>query len=124
MYLWRGSWRSGARSFTSQWMALTLATVLIDPHFYIQDVALVIPAGIALACEQEDLGRTIGAAALCAGWAVLALGLVPMREWRLNVFTVCMALGLIALVVDAARARRVRVPTAADAPAAPVRRAA
>lgn len=104
-YAWRGPWRDDERRFTAQWMLLTLATVLVDPHFYIQDISLVMPVGIALALERDGIARSIGTATLGLAWAVLALGLIPMRDWHLNVFGLGMALGLVALTVEAARGR-------------------
>ncbi len=103
---WRGGWRADASGFASRWMMLTLCTVLIDAHFYIQDIALVMPVGIAVACEREGAARGVGAAALCVGWAILGF-MTVVPEWRLHVFTLCMAGGLLWLVADAAaRARR------------------
>lgn len=99
-YLWRGAWRRDPASFTKQWVVLTLATVLVDTHFYIQDITLVIPPAIALCCYLQGARRTVAIASLALGWSILALGLIPMREWRINLFSVCMALGILAFVVN------------------------
>jgi hypothetical protein len=111
---WRGDWRGDGSRFASRWMILTLCTVLIDPHFYIQDVALVMPVGIAVAGEREGAARIAGAAALCVGWALLEF-MTVVPEWRLRAVTLCMAGGLLWLVADtvacARRAGKERRPT-------------
>lgn len=111
-YAWRGPWRNDDRRFTAQWMLLTLATVLVDPHFYIQDISLVFPVGIAVAVERKDLARSVAMATLGLGWAVLALGLIPMRDWHLNVFGVVMALAFVALTIEAGHTLRAHATVA------------
>lgn len=89
-----------------RWMLITLATVLVSPHFYIQDVAMVMPIGLAVVCAFEGRERLIGGAALGVGWAVLGLGLIPPREWGVNVFSIAMACGLMAIAGQLIASRR------------------
>jgi hypothetical protein len=108
---WLGDASPRGAHFPRQWMMLTLATVLVDPHFYLQDTPMVIAAGIAVAVSVDEHLRPITGAALAMGWIVLALGLMPMREWNVNLFTVCMALGVVALLIDAVARNRARSTT-------------
>jgi hypothetical protein len=89
-------------------MMLTLVTVLVDPHFYLQDIPMVMAAGIAVAVSLDGHLRLISAAALGMGWIVLSLGLTPMRDWNVNIFTVCMVLGVVALFIDTVARKRAR----------------
>lgn len=82
--------------FAMQWMLLTLATLLLDPHLYLQDTILVAPAAVAmLASARPEQRATIGAV-IAAGWGVLALGIYPNEHLNTNAFGLFMAAALLA----------------------------
>jgi hypothetical protein len=91
---WRGPLDPRTPRFAAQWMLLTLATVLVDPHLYLQDTVLIAPA--AAACPHR---RPVIAATLVAGWSMLALGIYPNEHLHVNAFGLYMALAATALLV-------------------------
>ena len=115
---WLGDASPRGADFPRQWMMLTLATVLVDPHFYLQDTPMVVAAGIAVAVSVDEHLRPITSAALAMGWIVLSLGLIPMRDWNVNMFTVCMVLGVVALLIDAVARSKTSVPEFSELAAA------
>jgi hypothetical protein len=72
----RGALDPRSDGFVPQWMLLTLATVLVDPHLYLQDTVLVVPAAAALLAVTGARRRPL-AAVMLLGWLLLAFGVYP-----------------------------------------------
>lgn len=68
---WRGELRWRSQHFAAQWLWLTLATLLADPHLYIQDTVVAVPAVVAFLARSGRHGQRIAAAGLVVGWLVL-----------------------------------------------------
>jgi hypothetical protein len=96
---WRGELDLRSPRFAVQWMLLTLATVLVDPHLYLQDTVLVVPAAAALLTAACPHRRPVVGAALLAGWAMLGLGIYPNEHLHVNAFGLYMALASTALLI-------------------------
>lgn len=76
-YAWRGELRLGSMRFAAQWLVLTLATLLADPHLYLQDTVVVVPAVVAFLAKSHQPRRRVTAAGLLIGWLVfLGYGIV------------------------------------------------
>jgi hypothetical protein len=101
--MWRGPWRPRGKAFAGSWLALILATVLADPHLYLQDTVLVVPAAVAWLATTGPDGRGAKGISLLCGWVVLGLGSQPNIAWHTNIFGLVMVCGLAALVFDRAR---------------------
>lgn len=84
--------------FRRQWLLLTLATVLLDPHLYLQDTVLVVPAATLLLASACPHRRPMLAVPMLGGWAVLGLGIYPNEHLRINAFGLYLALTFFALV--------------------------
>jgi hypothetical protein len=111
---WRGEIREGATRFAGQWLLLTLATLLSDPHLYLQDLVLVVPALLAWICGVGDSRRSVALAGAAGAAVVLELGLYPSQHLHTDLATLTMGLALSAwpiarLLGVARRARRDRV---------------
>jgi hypothetical protein len=117
--MWRGRLDATAPAFPAQWLALTLATVLWDAHFYLQDLVIVAPPAIAAFAAASGWRRSTACAALIAGWIILGLGSVPAAQWGINLFSAYMVLCLAAIVASDAGAlralRRAAPPSVASA---------
>ncbi|MDP9239005.1 MAG: DUF2029 domain-containing protein [Chloroflexota bacterium] len=96
---WRGALDVQAPRFATQWLLLTLATVLVDPHLYLQDTVLVAPAAAALLAATCTHRRAAMGAAMLAGWAVLGLGIYPNEHLHVNLFGLYLAASAVALLV-------------------------
>jgi hypothetical protein len=98
--------------FARSWLLLTIATILVDPHFYLQDTVLLGPPAIALMAGVRPHVRSPLAWALLAGWGLLALGTFPNQHLHVNAFALYMAAAAVALVV-----RMNAAPASAGTPA-------
>jgi hypothetical protein len=96
--LWRGPWRADDGQFSSRWFALILATLLADPHLYLQDTILVVPAAIAWVSSERAAGRAGEFFVVLLGWTILGLGTSPNLNWHVNLFATLMALVTAMLV--------------------------
>jgi hypothetical protein len=96
--------------FALQWMLLTLATVLVDPHLYLQDTALVAPAAVAVLGVTRAERRPRVLAVILGGWALLALGIIPNERLHIDAFALYMAACGGALLVWERRRRLAGVP--------------
>jgi hypothetical protein len=109
-WLWSGTPDPRCDAFPVQWLVLTLATVLWDAHFYLQDVIIVAPAAVAVLASASGWRRALTAAAMFSGWVILGWGSNPSEDWGVNVFSIYMAACLAGIVVwtaaDRLRARR------------------
>ena len=97
--LWRGELRPGTRRFPVQWLALTLATVLADPHLYLQDTVLLVPAAAAVTAVMRGRQRLAAGVSLLFAWTVLRLALYPNQHLHVDLFALSMAATLGALVL-------------------------
>lgn len=70
-WLWRGPQQDDSPSFEVRWAALTLGSLLIDPHLYLQDTVILVPAAVALAASLHPGRRAVGITAMVGGWVVL-----------------------------------------------------
>lgn len=107
-WLWRGSFDPSSDAFPTQWLALTLATVLWDVHFYLQDVIILVPPAVAVLATSRGWRQAVTAAAMVVGWIILGFGSRPSEEWGFNVFTAYMALCLAGIVAAQVVARFTR----------------
>ncbi len=85
--------------FAVQWALLTVATLLVDPHLYLQDTIILAPAAAALLAVAPAAARGRVAVALLAGWALLGLGVFPNEHLGINAFGLYLAAGALALVL-------------------------
>jgi hypothetical protein len=86
----RGRIDDDRRSFAVHWTLLTIATVLLDPHLYLQDTILLALPAVALLAAMAPARRAELAAALAAGWLLLALGNAPTLYAGVNLFALYM----------------------------------
>ena len=91
----RRSSRDGAY-FAMEWLALVIATMLADPHFYLQDTIMVVPVAVASLAALDDVARALGGAAMTIMWGVERLALYPNQSMDVNLFAVGLALCLFA----------------------------
>lgn len=68
---WRGAYRPWAGRFAWQWLALTLATLMVDPHLYLQDTVILVPAAVAALVATRGTARLAAGATLVGGWVAL-----------------------------------------------------
>ena len=83
---------------SNHWIALTLASILVDPNFFIQDTIILAPAFAACLTTVPANRRGAVLRYGAAAWVLLGLGLMPGAQWGLNIFSAYMAgcLGLLA----------------------------
>lgn len=75
-YAWRGRLRFASARFSGQWLLLIGATLLADPHLYLQDTVVVAPA-VAAFLARSHASRRRTAVGLVMGWLVLlAYGII------------------------------------------------
>ncbi len=85
-YAWRGRFAPQSRRFAPQWMALTVVTVLVDPHLYLQDSVLLALPAIALFIDAPLRDRALVGWMLAVAWAIVALGPLPNERLHVNLF--------------------------------------
>ncbi|MEX2247575.1 MAG: glycosyltransferase family 87 protein [Dehalococcoidia bacterium] len=95
--VWRGDADPGGERFPSLWLLLTIATVLVDLHFYLQDIIIIVPAAVGVAAAQRQGARWVAGGALAFGWLLLGFGSTPTATWGINIFTSYMLVCLVAL---------------------------
>jgi cytochrome c oxidase subunit IV len=117
-YASRGDAAPRSERYALQWLLLTLATVLVDPHLYLQDTVLVAPAAAAVLGATRPERRARVLAIMLGGWALLALGIYPNEHLHVDAFALYMAAAGVAVLAWERRRRQ------ADAPAWDARRAA
>ena len=115
-WTWRGEAEPRGARFPVLWLLLTIATVLIDLHFYLQDVIIVVPAAVAVVAAQREGTRWIAGSAMVAGWLILAYGSTAAGYDSVNFFTALLVVCMLALcareVADHIRARTSARPDA------------
>lgn len=84
----------GSAFFAMQWFALVTATMLADPHFYLQDTIMVVPVAVAALATMDDVGRAVGGLAMTIMWGIARLALYPNQFLDLNILALGLALCL------------------------------
>jgi len=102
-HTWRGEIEPRSDRFALQWCVLTVGTVLVDPHLYLQDTALLALPAMALLAATPVRHRGIVAIALLGGWALLGLGIYPNERLDVNLFGVYMTAACLLLMIYASR---------------------
>lgn len=83
-YLWRSASVGRGRSFAENWLALSLASMLIDQHFYFQDIVIVVPGIVAVLATSRHQERKWIAGAAGLSWCVQLLATYPNEFWHVN----------------------------------------
>jgi hypothetical protein len=96
--LWRGPFEPRSALFPAQWLALSLATVLWDAHFYMQDLVILALPAVAVLASATGWRQAMTAAALVLGWMIVGLGSTPSQSWGINLAAIYMALCLTTMV--------------------------
>ncbi|HET6614712.1 MAG TPA: glycosyltransferase family 87 protein [Dehalococcoidia bacterium] len=96
-WLWRGRFAPNGDMFPVQWLALTLGTLLCDPHLYHQDTLLLYPA-IAIVVASAPERRRWAAPMLAATWLIGATGQSPNVNANVCAFGIMMAVSLAVVV--------------------------
>jgi hypothetical protein len=96
---WSGRMRIGTDDLAAPWLVATIATLLMDPHLYFQDLAMLAPAAAIYLAHAPAEQRLRTSMAVAAGWCVLALGFMPNTQWGVNLFTpfLVVVFGLVAV---------------------------
>ena len=81
-----------------QWLLLTIATILVDPHLYLQDSVLIVPAAVAVIDGARPKQRPWVFAAALLGWTLLALGIYPNERLHVDAFALYMVAAAITVV--------------------------
>ncbi len=112
-WAWRGvEWQPQSPAFLLLCAVTFLAAMLTNPHFYLQDVALIcIPIALAFAWRQRTGGST-GVLWLVAAatWSIGMYGPQLQQDHRITVLTPWLAILLVVGYVELARAREARQP--------------
>lgn len=95
---WRGPLWTDGDQFPRKWLALTLATVLVDPNLFLQDTVIIVPAVYAAIGTSSGRTQRILTGALVLGWIAAGFGLSPGSKWHFNLLSTELIVGLIALV--------------------------
>ncbi len=96
---WRGRLDLRSDRFIVQWALLTVATLLVDPHLYLQDTIILAPAAAALLALTPEAARGRVAVAMLAGWALLGFGVFPNEHLGVNAFGLYLAAAALALAL-------------------------
>lgn len=93
-----------ATRFRGEWLALSLAAVLCDPHMYLQDTVIVVPAAVAFLASLEGPARIQFAFVLLLGWGVERVALYPNQHLHLDLFAVFLTAMFVVLLAKTLRA--------------------
>ena len=108
-YAWGSSGVGPGRCFGERWLVLTLATMLIDQHFYFQDTVLLVPGIVAVLAYGRPGERLWLAGVAGAAWLVALLATYPNETWHVDLLAALAVLALIALASrHSLRIRRLR----------------
>jgi hypothetical protein len=106
-FLWRASSVGKGRSFAERWLALSLASMLIDQHFYFQDTVILVPGIVAVLASVREQDRKWIASAAGVSWCAQLLATYPNESWHVNLLALLAVAALLALALqDLTRARR------------------
>ncbi|MGH2633729.1 MAG: glycosyltransferase family 87 protein, partial [Tepidiformaceae bacterium] len=87
--------------FRVEWLAVSLAALLCDPHLYLQDTIIVVPAAAALLAALQGSARNQFAAVLLLGWGIERLALYPNDHLHINLFALFLTAMLVVLLAKA-----------------------
>lgn len=104
-YVWMGELRTDGGLFPVQWLALSLATMLWDAHFYLQDTIILAAPAVAVVASASEWRRTVAGVGVFLGWVILGYGSTPSAEWGFNLFSGYAAAWLVAITCWQAGAR-------------------
>jgi len=99
LYLALRAPQRNTRYFAMEWTALVIATVMADPHFYLQDTIMVVPVAVAALATMDDFGRAVGGVTMTAMWGIERLALYPNQFMSVNLFAIGLALCLFGTLV-------------------------
>ncbi len=111
-------------AFAAQWLLVTVATILVDPHFYLQDAAIFMAPACFYVLSERGRGRARALAGLLVGWWIMALGVIPNLTWHVALLPVYLAGVGVFLIVELERSRRSADVSKRDEPALPALEAA
>ena len=94
------------RDFRIEWLAVSLAAVLSDPHLYLQDTVIVVPAALALLPALHGAARNQFALVLAFGWGIQRLALYPNDHLHVDLFALLLTAMLFVLLAKAWHAPR------------------
>jgi hypothetical protein len=116
-YASRGTAAPRSQRYALEWLLVTMASVLVDPHLYLQDTVLLAPAAVAvLGAARADQRPRLAAIAL-GGWALLGLGIYPNEHLHVDAFALYLAAAGIAALVWERQSRRAESRETTYAPA-------
>jgi hypothetical protein len=98
--------RTRTDDLAGPWLVAAVATILADPHLYLQDVALLGPPACIFLCTLHGRAQAATASIMVLGWFILAMGLMPNLTWGVNIFTPFLAMTFAALVFYTIRRNR------------------
>jgi dolichol-phosphate mannosyltransferase len=100
LWTWRGPWRGDGRTFATQFSALVMCSLLINPHVYRQDMILMLIPGFLLLGSTEGRVRHVLALALFGSWAVFLyhFSLLRVTGWNTSAPLMAALLGFAALL--------------------------
>jgi len=99
LYLALRAPQRNTRYFAMEWTALVIATVMADPHFYLQDTIMVVPVAVAALATMDDFGRAVGGVTMTTMWGIERLALYPNQFMSVNLFAIGLALCLFGTLV-------------------------
>jgi hypothetical protein len=110
---WRPKWDVRSEIFPGQWLALTIATLLLDPHLYSQDMVILIPLVLVWAVGPTGLEPATAKRLVVGAWLVVQLQpYIP--EFHVNAVGIAMLIALMTLAwqveLNAGRAAMSRRP--------------
>jgi hypothetical protein len=95
----------GSPAFPQCWLAVTLATVLADPNFFLQDIILIAPSAIFLFAATSGREHARVGLGLIVGWSLFGLGFLPNLILHVNLLSLFLVAALILLVVRSGQSR-------------------
>ena len=90
-----------------EWLALTTAAMLADPHIYLQDAIIVVPALAGVLSQAASSSRASFGAAMVVGWAIHRLGLYPNQYLHADL-AAAFLVGVLVVTLAAAGTRAQR----------------
>lgn len=98
-YIWRDRFQPGSRRFAAQWMALTVATVMIDPQLHLQDTVLLALPAAALYAKSVRYDRALLGGLIAIAWLLIAFGPLPNERLHVDAFAIFVLAATTAVIV-------------------------
>ncbi|HYM15482.1 MAG TPA: glycosyltransferase [Dehalococcoidia bacterium] len=115
LWSWRGPWNADERSMSTQFSALVICSVLINPHVYRQEMVLMFIPGFLLVGATDARRRIAMSALLFVAWALFLYHFPLLRSMGWNVSAPTM--GVLLCVAVLMTLRRGARANAAGSPA-------